>query len=164
MNRYDDGYYAAWCQRTSDYAGLWHDEFPWLAQLCERFSRVAGDLLAGQEVIVHGEFTPHNVIFRDGEVFPVDWESAAIGAGEIDLASLTDMWPQDDVNQAVREYVRARWPDAVPPNFSERLAAARIYWVLRWLGNRPELTVREKNRSRFALLGTYGNELGLIAP
>jgi hypothetical protein len=95
-------------------------------------------------------------------MFPVDWESAAIGAGEVDLASLTDMWPSDLMDDAVAEYARVRWPQGAPDSFGRRLLAARVYWILRWLGNRPDLTVREKNRSRFNLLHDYGTELGLI--
>jgi hypothetical protein len=162
LNIYDASYYAGWCQRTKDYAGDWHREFPWLRDLCDRFAEAAGEILRGQEVVVHGEFTPHNVLARGREMFPVDWESAAIGAGEIDLASLTDMWPADLVEDAVDGYVQARWKGRAPGSFRQRLLAARMYWILRWLGNRPDLTAREKNRPRFELLLNYGRELGVI--
>jgi hypothetical protein len=162
LNTYDRAYFAAWCERTIEYGGPWHTEFPWLRAFCARFAEVAGDMLSGDEVVVHGEYTPHNVLARHREMFPVDWESAAIGAGEIDLASLTDMWPADLVDESVAEYKRARWPGGAPAAFERRLVAARIYWVLRWLGNRPDLTAREKNRPRFDLLHEYGGRLGLI--
>ena len=68
----------------------------------------------------------------------MDWESAAIGAGEIDLASLTDGWPTEIAESCEREYAAARWPQGPPPEFAERLALAKLYWGLRWLGNTPD--------------------------
>jgi hypothetical protein len=35
LNRYDDGYYKGWAERTSLFAGHLHQHFPWLANLCK---------------------------------------------------------------------------------------------------------------------------------
>ena len=44
----------------------------------------------GPRAPAHGEFTPHNVLWQGGRAVPIDWESAAFGAGEVDLAVLLD--------------------------------------------------------------------------
>ncbi len=162
LSTYDGSYYAGWCERTSGFAEGWHNEFPWLQTLCERFSDVAGVVLSGQNVVVHGEYGPKNVLCREREMFPVDWESAAIGAGEVDLAGLTDGWPADLVDDAVTEYANARWPNGRPATFETRLLAARIYWNLRWLGDRPDWIARERYRARCEQLYDYGRRLEVI--
>jgi len=111
--------------------------------------------------IIHGEYYPKNVLYRDGIIYPVDWESAAIAAGEIDLACLTDRWPADTVRECERAYQQSRWPDGAPAAFAQRLAAARLYIHLRWLGDRPEWTTRQQYW-RFDHLRSVGEQLGLI--
>jgi hypothetical protein len=59
-------------------------------------------------------------------IYPVDWESAAVAAGEIDLAALTEGWPPGFVEQCELEYQRARWPEGPPTGFERRLAAAPV--------------------------------------
>ena len=58
---------------------------------------------------------------------------AAFGAGEIDLAALTDRWPGELVTACQDAYARARWTDPAPPGLTGRLAAARLFLDLRWL-------------------------------
>jgi len=71
----------------------------------------------------------------------VDWQSAAIAAGEVDLASLTHSRPRQMVQKCEREYCESRWPKGAPDDFEERLEAARVYMNLRWLGD-PSLMSR----------------------
>jgi hypothetical protein len=159
---YDTAYYSGWACRTSLYAGHLHERFPWLAKLCERSEEFAALLLAPSATIIHGEYYPENVLFHDGAIFPVDWESAAIAAGEIDLASLTEGWPIKAVTECTLEYQRARWPEGTPPDFERALAAAQLYLHLRWLGDRPEWTTDRTWRWRFGRLRTIGEQLGMI--
>ena len=102
LPRYDEAYYSQWANRTLDLAGRWRDRLDWL----EDFVAAARSLLAGlaqrHSTVIHGEFTPHNVLVRDGVVFPVDWESAAVGLPEIDLVSLIDGWPASVARRCVR--------------------------------------------------------------
>jgi hypothetical protein len=58
--------------------------------------------------------------------------------GEIDLAFLTDSWPEEIVRQCEREHQRVRRPTGSPTNFERRLGAAQLYMLFRWLGDRPE--------------------------
>lgn len=162
VKRYDQRYYMSWAQRTSEYAGHHHERFPQLRTLCERFDSCIEVLMSGAQTVVHGEFTPHNVLIKEGFVYPIDWESAAIGPGEIDLASLTDRWPPLMVKACLHAYIAARWLGNAPPAFERVLTAARLYWSLRWLGNKPEWTQREKSAKRFQQVQELGEELGII--
>jgi hypothetical protein len=162
VNIYDAEYYVGWARRTSLFAGHRHRLFPCLTTLCERFEESAHLLLKAPPVLIHGECYTSNILFRNGVVYPVDWESAAIAAGEIDLASLTEGWPPRIVRQCEREYRRARWPEGPPDDFERTLAAARLYLHFRWLGDRPEWTAAEGHLWRFRELRSAGDRLGMI--
>lgn len=162
LNTHDVDYYLGWARRTEMYTSQLRHHFPWLATLCERLAAYVAPLLAARPAIIHGEFYPQNVLFRDGIVYPVDWESAALAAGEIDLASLTQRWPSDLARQCNLEYQRARWPDGPPADFDAVLGAARLYWSLRWLGDRPEWTVHGSSRWYFEQLRAEGERAGLL--
>jgi hypothetical protein len=162
LNRYDAEYYLGWARRTSLFAGHWHQRFPFLATLCERFGELVVLLLKAPPTLIHGEYYGSNILFRNGIVYPVDWESAALAAGEIDLASLTEGWPVEIVRRCEREYQRSRWPDGSPDDFETTLAAARVYLHLRWLGDRPESTAAERHLWRLEELRSASERLGVI--
>jgi aminoglycoside phosphotransferase (APT) family kinase protein len=149
LHAYTPDYYAGWVRRTLVLASALQPRLPWLEAACARAECALSSLLDGPQTIVHGEYYPHNILVRDGTVYPIDWESAAIGAGVIDLASLTEQWPADVVQTCEREYQRARWPGGTPADFQQSLAAARMYHHFRWLGDRIEWTAHERNRWRF---------------
>lgn len=149
LPRYDSAYFAGWARRTAAYAGALHQEFPWLRRACRRFEELADRLLVARPTVVHGEFYPLNVLVVDGKIRPVDWESAAIAPGEIDLAALTERWAPELAARAERAYVRSRWPGGPPQVFEATLAAARIYLYLRWLGDSRQATLDERSRWRF---------------
>ena len=161
LNTYDSAYYQGWARRTSLFAGPVQQRFPWLTTLCERSQVAISLLLAPPVTIIHGEYYPKNVLYRAGIIYPVDWESAAIAAGEIDLACLTDRWPAETVRECESAYQQARWPDGAPAAFAQRLAAARLYMHFRWLGDRPEWTTHQQYW-RFKYLRAVGEQLGLI--
>jgi hypothetical protein len=134
-----------------------------LAQLGKVSDEWFAPLLAGPTVI-HGEYYAKTVLIRYQRLFMVDWESAAIGAGEIDVAALTEGtgWPAKLVLRCEDAYQRARWPEGAPAGFKRRLDAARIYLHFRWLGERPDWTTREKSLWRYDHLHTAAGRLGLI--
>jgi aminoglycoside phosphotransferase (APT) family kinase protein len=162
--RYDAEYYMGWARRTSLFTGYWHQRFPWLRTLYERFEELVALLLTAPPVLIHGEYYPQNILIRNGIVHPVDWESAAIAAGEIDLAAVTENWPADVARQCEVEYQRARWPEGSPADFEQRLCAARLYLSFRWLGDRPNWTTHPRYLYSFAQLRSAGERLGLIGP
>ena len=93
-------------------------------------------------------------------MYPVDWESAAVGPGEIDLATLTDRCDPEVVSRCELAYRRARWPDREPPDFAQRLDLARLYVHLRWLGDDHRKAGR--GRWRFEEVRALGERLGLL--
>jgi Phosphotransferase enzyme family len=177
LTRYDTEYYLGWARRASLVTGYLRPRFPWLTTLCGRFEDVVALLLASPQTIIHGEYYPKNILFRHGTVYPVDWESAAVAAGEIDLAALTENWGTEIGRQCELEYQRVRWPKGAPANFEERLCAAQIYLQFRWLchenrdifirkgpeGERLDWSHEAKvNLVRLEQLRSLGERLGLI--
>ena len=161
LHTYDREYYLGWARRALLFAGPMLGQFSWLDTLCRRFEAIVDSLLAVPRTIIHGEYYPGNVLFRAGAVYPVDWESAAIAPGEIDLASLTERWPEI-CEECEREYKLARWPKGSPAESDWRLAAARLYLAFRWLGDRAAWTTDKTLGWRFEQLRSAGERLGLI--
>ena len=163
LTRYDAKYYRGWAQRTHEFSRPLHQSFPWLAELCTT-DEWFDPLLNATQTVIHGEFYAKTVLVQNQRVFIVDWESAAIAAGEIDLAALTEgkHWPARVVRKCARAYIHARWPEGAPSSFLRTLDAARIYLHFRWLGERPDWTVRKKNLSRYGHLQASAKRLGLI--
>jgi aminoglycoside phosphotransferase (APT) family kinase protein len=177
LTRYDTDYYLGWARRTSLLTGHLRRRFPWLTTLCERFEDVVALLLASPPTVIHGEYYPMNILVGGGKVYPVDWESAAVAAGEIDLAALTENWGAEIERQCELEYQRARWPKGSPVNFEDRLCAAQVYLQFRWLchenrdiftregieGERSDWNHEAKgNLYRLEQLRFLGERLGLI--
>ncbi len=159
---YDAEYYLGWARRTVEFAGPLAQELPWLGALRSGLAALCPVLLGAPPAVIHGEFYPANVLFHRGRACPVDWESAAWGPGEIDLAALTEGWPAEYVRRCEDEYRQARWPGAAPAGWERALAAARLYLAFRWLGDRPEWTVHAATRERFDELRAAGERLGLL--
>ncbi len=90
-----------------------------------------------------------------------DVQVPALAAGELDLAALTEHWPAEIADACVREYRDARWPAGAPASFDAVLEAARIHWLFRWLGDRPEWTLRERAHWRWQALERVAARLGL---
>jgi len=164
LKRYDAAYYRGWARRTFEFARPLQSRFPWLPQLAACGDEWFAPLLRAAPTVIHGEFDAKTVLVRDQKLFLLDWESAAIGPGEIDLAMLTDGagWPAKLVRRCEDRYQRARWPGGAPDGFKRTLAAARIYVQFRWLGDRPEKTLREKTFWRYDRLRAAVKKLGLI--
>ncbi len=146
--RYDREYYVAWSNRTRLYTTPVHTRFPWIPAACDYFEDSVDYLLRLQETVIHGKFNPKEVLIRGEDVYPVDWESAAIGVGVIDLAMFVDGWPCEEVRQWVRAYQNARWPSGVPHDFDRLFDIAQLYVQMRWLGDHSEWTVRVAETDR----------------
>lgn len=161
--RYHLDYYLGWADRTRRFAALERPEPRWLAGVCSMFARVARLLVEGSLTVIHGEYYPDNVLVRETVVHPVDWQTAAVAAGEIDLAALTERWPRGVAEQCENAYRRARWGDRTPASFHETLLAARLYLHFRWLGDRPEWTRAEGSRSHWVALRSIAGQLDALA-
>jgi aminoglycoside phosphotransferase (APT) family kinase protein len=138
LKRYDADYYGAWSRRMLQLADPIPRRYAWLPQVCRHYETLIPLLTEAPPTIIHGEFTPDNVLLQAGHIVPIDWESAAIAAGEIDLAILTWEWDEATVRACEAEYCRARWGDATPTSFADNLRAARLYAVFHWLTGSSE--------------------------
>ncbi len=135
LRRYDTGYYLGWTRRTKRLFHRLHAKFPWLTPLCNEFERKIPKLVEAPQTIIHGEYFGSNIVYQRGLSRPIDWQSAAVAPGEVDLASLTHSWISRVVQNCEREYTRSRWPAGPPDSFRETLDIARTYMNLRWLGD-----------------------------
>jgi hypothetical protein len=132
---YAADYYRGWARRTIKSARRFRLDKGQIGSLLEVFEHAIEILLEPPLTVIHGEYYPSNVLWRPNSVHPVDWESAAIAAGEIDLAALTEHWSPDYVERCEAAYIRARWPARCDrAAFARRLSAARLYMLLRWAG------------------------------
>jgi hypothetical protein len=92
---------------------------------------LAAELGSLPRTFVHGEFYSSNVIVGEDSagltVCPVDWETAALGSGMLDLAAITSGWDPPTEAQLVTAYG--------PLRGSERdLLLCRLHLALRWIG------------------------------
>jgi hypothetical protein len=162
LKTYDGEYYQGWVSRTCEFAGSLHQRFPWLATLCQRSRDLLPALTASPSTVIHGEYYPKNILFHRGRVCPVDWESAAIAEGLIDLAFLTEGWGEDMSRRLELEYQQARWPHGPPADFDRLIDIARLYVHFRWLGDVASATHSGRMISRFELLFSVGERLGVL--
>lgn len=163
LKRYDLGYYLGWAFRTLELADADRGQ-AWLPPLCRRAKDVLTELLDGPHPVIHAEYYPSNILVRDGVIYPVDWETAAVAPGEIDLAALTEGWPAAMTAECRRTYVDARWGGRPPEGYERTLELSELYLQLRWLGDRPGWTRDERAAGRYERLRVVGSRLGLVDP
>ena len=105
--------------------------------------------------MIHGELYPENVIVQESGATVVDWESAGLGPGVLDLAVLTQgNWD----SELVEECEAADWRHAEPPDREQAirsLAAARIFAAVQLL---QHLSHKETDGSKEA---RAANEVGI---
>jgi hypothetical protein len=159
---HEAAYYQTWAHRTLKFARRTGHASSWLQSLCERPEGFIRPLLEASPTVIHGEFYPENILTHKGQIRPIDWETAAIAPGHIDLASLTEWWEPQIASRCKTEYTRSRWASQPPAHFDRTLTAARVYWQMRWLGDRPEWQEQEVSQRRFSALRAAGERLGMI--
>jgi hypothetical protein len=152
LHRHTADYYLACAERTLEFASGLPRRRPWLAKAVRRYRSAAVPLLVSHQTVIHGEFYSSNVLYGGGVILPIDWESAAIGAPEIDLAFLLEGWTEEDRVRVLHRYAEARWSGAAPADFRARFDAAVLFTQFRWLGDRLEWTADGENQWRFKLL------------
>jgi aminoglycoside phosphotransferase (APT) family kinase protein len=135
LARYDREHIWSWMSRAQRQATEHGLSLPWLTDLAGRFEGMVTELTSDPPAVIHGEFYPLNILASDAHIHPIDWESAGIGPGEIDLASLVMGWPDPIAAKCRSSYAQSRWPEGVPPGFAARLQAATLYLCLRMLGD-----------------------------
>ncbi len=160
LTRYDRHYYAGWARRTSQFAEPFLERYDWVPAVCARFAEHAAPVLERQSTVIHGEYYRNNLLLHRGSLYVIDWESCAVGAGEVDLAMLVEGWPQERVDEIEWLYSRERWPGRADQGFAERLALAKVYVHFRWLGDQRDWTPFEL--WRFDELRVASERAGLL--
>lgn len=131
---HDVEYYEAATRAASENHYLTADKRRTICRLQRLFCRAVGELCE-QPTVVHGEYFTNNVLFSQESIHVVDWESAVIAAGELDIAFIIRGYPEDLRKQAEAAYARNRWPEGAPKGFKRKLRLADMYRVLRGLGH-----------------------------
>jgi thiamine kinase-like enzyme len=92
----------------------------------------------------------------------VDWEWTGVGAGEVDLAALTEGWSAELTEASERMYADVRWLGVPPRDHAWRLDAARIYMHLRWLGDRTDRLGARELPERLEDLQRIARRIGML--
>jgi thiamine kinase-like enzyme len=162
LTRHDTDYYVGWSRRTVRHAGAVLAEQPWLGTLCRRYEDRVSVLTSRSPTVIHGEYAPHNVLWHEEGIYPTDWESAALAAGEIDLAFLVQGWDEETINRCVQCYRQARGPSSATARFDEAFGVAQLYVLFRWLATRPEWPAEERSRVRLQRLKILAERTGIL--
>jgi hypothetical protein len=162
LHRYGSDYFIGWADRTVKIARALGRKYSWLPPLRDGFGELIPLLLTSGVTVAHGELYPHNILLNRRGVFPIDWETAAIAAGAIDVAAAVEGWRDEAVTEFELVYRRTRWTDPSSAPEEETLVAARLYWLFRWLGDRSEWTRSRQSTERFESLLRLGCRNGII--
>ncbi|MCE3267167.1 MAG: Phosphotransferase enzyme family [Solirubrobacterales bacterium] len=133
LQQYDRAYYLGWSRRAEQATVEASGAAEWFQAAVAGFRQSVDALLCTDASPIHGEYYPKNILVHDGRIRPIDWESAAVAAGEVDLAALIEKWPAETVELCQRAYEQARWPGGAPPDWRRRLRLAQLYLQFRWL-------------------------------
>jgi hypothetical protein len=146
--RHDADYYRLWMRRAravpGGSGGGGRRARARLVRLAGRYEEVVARLASLPVTVIHGEFYASNVLVSPTAsggwaVCPVDWETAALGPGLVDLAGLTaGRWTPEQREALARAYRAALPPGspaAVPPeSFAAALDCCRLHLAVQWLG------------------------------
>jgi hypothetical protein len=162
LKRLDAGHYSALVKRSRSHAGKLDHWFSWLPDLCTRFEDFVASTWTPRPTVTHGDYYRHNILLREGNIHPVDWEQAAIDLGEMDLACLTHRWPAKITQRCELEYQRSRWPQGSPDDFKTALNAARLVLYLDEIRNLPNWTEHNERLTFGQEMRSLGECLGLM--
>ena len=140
LKEYGAEYYLGLARNALAFASDSLDKFPWLPLLCERFEKTIMPLLARRRTVAHEDYHPHNLLCREGIIYPIDWELTGIDIGEMDLACLTNALPADLAHECESVYQESRWPDGAPMDFEQTTGAGRLCLYFHNLGTRADWT------------------------
>jgi aminoglycoside phosphotransferase (APT) family kinase protein len=124
LNRYDRRHLELWARKAERLSrGSLRGAFD-----SSTIERTIQRLADARRTLIHGELFPANVLLGGGTLWFIDWESAGVGAGELDLAALTSgSWHESVVTELEDLYASSRWPQGAPGLFRATMAAARVY-------------------------------------
>lgn len=164
LNGYGRTYLERFVRRWNAAAECLGEGRPWIRALSQRIHNIVDLLDAPNPTVVHGEAYVGNIVLLDDRPIILDWESAGVGLGELDLAALLARWPEEEAREAEAAYVRARWPQGAPDSFPTTLRAARLHALIRIL-HRQLPDGRDTRRVAIILaeIRIAGEQLGLLS-
>lgn len=160
LTRYDHAYYKAWVCRASNYVPENVRRKPWFEAFVLRSDHWIDRLCGGPKSLVHGEFYPENLLVTPEGLITVDWESAALAHPCIDVVALLDGLSPESAADAQQRYVSHRGIEA--ESFAAEVAAARIYLLVRWLGDRMEWSTDPEMQGQIDALRMHAEESGVV--
>jgi hypothetical protein len=163
LHRYDAGLYTMWLERTLELAEPFAADCPWLGRVAEAYRERIPLLVSAPPTVFHGEFTTRNALWDHGRILPIDWETAAVGPAEVDLAVFTYDWHPENIEVMERTYVEARWGGTPPAEHAERMRAARLYAAFHWLFGTPGGCGPDRVRTHLRELHAEAVRWGVVA-
>ncbi len=172
----DPGMHARWARRAQrklsglgPAAGTQH----LLDPLWPRYDAVAARLAALPQTLVHGDFNASNILVTHSphgvRIRIIDWETAGIGPGLLDLASLIsgrlpDRYKADIVAAYRASLDGSPLGNLTEPEFDEALCWCRLALAVKWLGWSPGWSAPQAHAYdwRTEALAT-AHQLGLLA-
>jgi hypothetical protein len=140
--RYDAAFYRLWIERAEAFRSTGRRTDAW-ASLVGSYDRAVERLTRLPSTLIHGEFYASNILVeqaREGwRIRPVDWETAAVGPGLVDLAALTSgAWPERERTEMAAAYhgtlLAEGWPSFPFEDLLLALDDCRLHLAIRWLG------------------------------
>lgn len=132
LKAHDEAYYEMWFRRARPFLEAASTHHPNLIELARNAEPVIRLLIDSPHAVVHGDFSPSNVLMGPEGVSVVDWESAAIGPCVIDLASLIEGWDADVTERCVNLYTAEVAGSGGSGDLRSGIAAGRVYHLLRF--------------------------------
>ncbi len=138
---HSEAWFRSWLERARASLAQSSDRRASRLRRClQGYDEVIGSLAALPRTFVHGELYPSNVLIaREGgstEVYPVDWEMAAVGPGVIDLAAMVAGWDPAERRGLIAAYAEGVGDEAEgrADELLAALARGRLHLALQWLG------------------------------
>jgi streptomycin 6-kinase len=127
--RYDRAFFARWLDRARIYSDGQIDG------LVEPYRSAAEALLAGPQTVIHGELYASNVLVAGERICVLDWETAGVGPGLLDLAALTSgAWTAAERESLAAAYAAGLGDRAGSPDLLLDLERSRLVLAVQWLG------------------------------
>jgi hypothetical protein len=129
---YDDAFLAGLGARAAE-SNPYLLDTDWYERTVDALRSSIGGLLRDQLTVIHGEYYPKNILIDGATALPVDWETAAIGPGILDIAMLSENWGTAIASRAEAAYCRARYGTAQPRGWADSVLTARVVIGLHWI-------------------------------
>ncbi len=130
----DEHHYMSLVDHTLSLVGNMNYQLQWFRDMCFYFRDNIYVLTETPQTVIHGEFYGKNILVKSDSIYAIDWETAAIGPAEIDLAALMDGKDERRIGFAIDSYKKTRWGKSeIPSTFSKRLLMANLYYQFHWI-------------------------------